>query len=229
MTRREVAKYVDDLLAGRQPRPFTPDEFELAEMRTAIELAALRRGADDPDREFVKGLEALLAQQMSTGSTPPRTRSATRRQVMVGTGAAATVAVASVAVDRVLLQGTAGQVAHGSAELLPADGSWQVVADSAAVAEGSVHSFDLGSVSGFIRRSGGRVEAVSGVCTHQGCKLWFEQSTDRLRCPCHSTSFSPAGQVLTHALPVAPKPLPQFVVRERTGVIEVLAPAGEPV
>ncbi|MBV8290371.1 MAG: Rieske 2Fe-2S domain-containing protein, partial [Mycobacterium sp.] len=81
-----------------------------------------------------------------------------------------------------------------------------------------------GSVVGFVRRVDGKPEAVSGVCTHQGCRLWFGAPDDRLRCPCHSTSFSPAGQVLTHQLPIAPKPLPTLMVRERDGAIEVFVP-----
>ena len=38
-----------------------------------------------------------------------------------------------------------------------------------------------------------QLEAVSGVCTHQGCKLWLDAPESRLRCPCHSTSFSLEG------------------------------------
>jgi Rieske Fe-S protein len=62
------------------------------------------------------------------------------------------------------------------------------------------------------------------VCTHQGCRLWFDAPDDRLRCPCHSTSFSPVGQVLTHQLPIAPKPLPTLMVREHGDAIEVFVP-----
>jgi Rieske Fe-S protein len=87
-----------------------------------------------------------------------------------------------------------------------------------------MHPFDLGSVSGFVRRVDGTPQAVSGVCTHQGCRLWFDAPDDRLRCPCHSTSFAPNGEVLTHQLPIAPKPLPALMVREANGVIEVFAP-----
>jgi hypothetical protein len=61
---------------------------------------------------------------------------------------------------------------------------------------------------------------------------WYSRSTaiandadDRLRCPCHSASFSPTGQVLAHQLPIAPTPLPQLEVREVNGAIEVFAPA----
>jgi Rieske Fe-S protein len=99
------------------------------------------------------------------------------------------------------------------------------VADSSEVADGVMHPFDLGSVNGFVRRVNGKPEALSGVCTHQGCRLWFDASDDQLRCPCHTTSFAPTGQVLTHQLPIAPKPLPKLMVREVNGAIEVFAPA----
>ncbi len=84
--------------------------------------------------------------------------------------------------------------------------------------------FDLGSIVGFVRRVDGRPEGISGICTHQGCKLWFDAPDDRLRCPCHSTSFSKDGQVLAHQLPISPKPLPALNVREVNGNIEVFAP-----
>ena len=222
MTRRGLRKYVDDLLAGRRPKPFEPDDFEAAQLRMAIDLQAAGVGADQPRPEFIDSLKSRVAQQLS--DDPPTAdkqsgRSATRRQVIVGTTAAATAAVAAVSVDRLLI----GSAQSGDS-LVPNDGSWQTVAKSADVTDGGMHSFDLGSVTGFLRRVDGRVEAVSGVCTHQGCRLWFDPSADRLRCPCHVTSFSPTGEVLTHQLPIAPKPLPHIQVRERDGVVEVLAP-----
>jgi Rieske Fe-S protein len=82
----------------------------------------------------------------------------------------------------------------------------------------------LGSVRGFVHRAAGKLEAVSGVCTHQGCKLWLDAPEQRLRCPCHSTSFSLEGANVTHQLPIAPAPLPKFQVREVNGVIEIYAP-----
>ncbi|MEZ0358817.1 Rieske (2Fe-2S) protein [Mycobacterium sp. SA01] len=231
MTRRDLRHYIDDMLAGRQPKGFTPDEFEAAQLRTAIDLAATREDAGKPRPEFVDRLKARLAADMSSDpasstSTPPakRAMSATRRQVIVGTSAAATAAVAGVAVDRMVVRPHTGDQPVADAELVPTDGAWQTVSSSADLSEGAVRAFDLGSVNGFVRRVNGRVDAVSGVCTHQGCKLWFDQGDDRLRCPCHSTSFSPAGAVVTHALPIAPKPLPHFEVRELNGVVEVLAP-----
>ncbi len=113
----------------------------------------------------------------------------------------------------------------------PSDGSWQVVAASADVQPGEMHPFDVGSVVGFVRRVNGQPEAISGVCTHQGCRLWFDRPLDQLRCPCHSTSFSPTGQVVNHLLATVPEPLPRLEVRELHGSIEVFVahnPPNEP-
>ena len=230
MNTRGPRRYIDDLLRGRRPEPFRPDDFEAAQIRTAIDLQAARPGSDRPREEFLSDLHRRLAAQMhgtrpdvSAGKAP-----ATRRQVIVGTSAAAAAAVVAVTADRLLLGGekTTGEDATASGgEMVPNDGSWQAVAASSDVgADGVMHPFEHGSLIGFVRRVDGRPEAVSGVCTHQGCRLWFDKPDDRLRCPCHSTSFSPTGQVLGHQLPIAPKPLPQLQVRELNGAIEVFAP-----
>lgn len=231
MNARGLRRYVDDLLRGRRPKPFAADDFEAAQIRTAIELRAARQGDDDaPSQEFLTDLHRRLAEQMS--GTPTKAapkQNTTRRQVIVGTSAAAAAAVATVSIDRAVMgRPTEGPAVAG--ELTPNNGSWQRVASSSDVPDGVMHPFDLGSVTGFVRRVDGKPQAVSGVCTHQGCRLWFDAPDDTLRCPCHSTSFSPAGRVLTHQLPIAPKPLPKLMVREANGVIEVFAPPrpGEP-
>jgi len=228
MNARGTRRYVDDLLRGRRPKPFQPDDFEAAQIRTAIELRAAREGADvgaAPRQEFLDDLHRRLAEQMAgTPPAAPRMQNATRRQVIVGTSAAAAAAVAAVSIDRAVTDHpTEAPAAAG--ELTPNNGTWQRVAASSEVLDGRMHAFDLGSVSGFVRRVDGKPQAVSGVCTHQGCRLWFDAPDDRLRCPCHSTSFAPGGQVLTHQLPIAPKPLPTLMVREADGTIEVFAPA----
>jgi Rieske Fe-S protein len=229
MNARGLRRYLDDLLRGRKPSRFTPDDFDAAQMRTAIDLQAARPGADEPRPEFLADLQNRLAAQFDgdEGAAPkPGWLRANRRQVIVGTSAAASAAVAAVAVDRALVgrNGT-GQQDTASQEVVPSAGSWQKVADSADVSEGAVHPFDLGTVVGFVRRVDGNVQGISGVCTHQGCRLWFDGPDNRLRCPCHSTSFATDGHVLTHQLPIAPKPLPKFEVREVSGVIEVFAPS----
>jgi cytochrome b6-f complex iron-sulfur subunit len=226
MNPRGLRRYIDDLLRGRRPKPFRPDEFEAAQIRTAIDLQAARLGSDAPRREFLTDLRRRLAAQQDGTAEPTPQWGATRRNLIVGTSAAAAAAVAAVSIDRALID--RAQVADGdnsgAAELIPNTGRWMRVAASAEVPDGAMRPFDLGSVIGFVRRVDGKPEAVSGVCTHQGCRLWFDAPDDRLRCPCHSTSFSPVGQVLTHQLPIAPKPLPTLMVRENGDAIEVFVP-----
>jgi cytochrome b6-f complex iron-sulfur subunit len=226
MNTRALRRYIDDLLRGRRPKPFRPDDFEAAQIRTAIELQAARQESDAPRPEFLTDLHRRLAAQQDSAARPVPKSNATRRNVIVGTSAAAAAAVAAVSIDRTLID---GQVADGgnsgSQELTPNTGRWVRVAASSEVTRGVMWPFDVGSVIGFVRRVDGKPEAVSGVCTHQGCRLWFDAPDDRLRCPCHSTSFAPTGLVLTHQLPIAPKPLPTLMVREQGGVIEVFVPA----
>ena len=125
MNARGLRRYVDDLLRGRAPKPFAPDDFEAAQIRTAIELRAAGQGGDEPRQEFLDDLHRRLAEQM-TGAPPaaPRMQNATRRQVIVGTSAAAAAAVAAVSIDRAVMgsptEGPAPDVAAG--ELTPNDG-----------------------------------------------------------------------------------------------------------
>ena len=76
-----------------------------------------------------------------------------------------------------------------------------------------------------MRRADGPPEAVSGVRTITAAGLFFDQSDDRLRCPCHGASFSPTGQLLSHPGPTALAPLPRLEIRDVTGAIEVFGPA----
>jgi cytochrome b6-f complex iron-sulfur subunit len=41
-------------------------------------------------------------------------------------------------------------------------------------------------------RQGDRIFASSGTCTHRGCALQFKEN--RIKCPCHGSSFSNDGR-----------------------------------
>jgi nitrite reductase/ring-hydroxylating ferredoxin subunit len=146
--------------------------------------------------------------------------------VVIGGSVAAASAAAGLVVGRNLLA-SEGDTTAAQGELEPNHGTWQPVGSSDDLVEGAALAFDLGTVNGFVHRADAKLEAVSGVCTHQGCKLWLDAPDNRLRCPCHSTSFALDGDTLTHQLPVAPPPLPKLAVRENNGVIEVFAPTKE--
>jgi cytochrome b6-f complex iron-sulfur subunit len=230
VSNRTVRRFVESLLRGQPTERARPDDFEAEQMKTAIELRAARLGSDAPREQFVTDLHRRLAAEMAQEQAPdtysrwaPR---GTRRQVIIGTSVAAASAAAGLVVGRNLLVPTQTPQATPptQGELEPNAGTWRPVGASVDLPEGGALAFDLGSVNGFVHRTDAKLEAVSGVCTHQGCKLWLDAPESRLRCPCHSTSFSLEGITVTHQMSTPPPPLPKFQVREINGVIEVFAP-----
>jgi cytochrome b6-f complex iron-sulfur subunit len=232
MSGRPVRRFVDGLLRGQPTERAHPDDIEAQEMKTAIELRAARTGSDSPREEFVTDLHRRIAAAMGDGQQDDaavrRLPISTRRQVVIGSGLAAASAATGIVVGRSLLapsRGPSQQQASPHQDVLePNAGTWRPIGASADLPKGGALAFDLGSVNGFVHRTDAQLEAVSGICTHQGCKLWLDAPDSRLRCPCHSTSFSLEGETLTHQLPTAPPPLPKYEVREINGVIEVFAP-----
>ena len=84
-----------------------------------------------------------------------------------------------------------------------------------------MRAFDLGAVVGFVARTDGVVGAVSGTCTHQGCRLTLDAPSRQLDCPCHMTVFAVDGELVKHQLPEPPAPLPQIETREVDGAVQV--------
>lgn len=185
----------------------------------------LRAATDSaPSEEFVAGLHDLLASQATQRPTG-------RRRFVRTASAAAAAAAVGVGAGDVLGHTTSAarppaQATPQATEptLRPDVGQWRPVAASDEVPDGGVRAFDLGSVSGFVARSGGRLRAVSGVCTHLGCQLMLDAPARQLRCPCHTASFALSGEVLHHELPISLRPLPLLPVREVDGAVEVYAP-----
>ena len=224
-----MRRHLDDLLAGRRPRPFRATPAEADELRVAIELSAARPGADEPRAGFVDELHARLAAELGAAprSTPPQAlpgaaalapvptpgdagsghpRSLGRRRLLVqGAGLAAASAAVGAAVGHALTG--PGEAPDDSRTITPTNGVWQTVAATAELPEGAVRAFDLGAVAGFVHRVDGVVRAVSGSCTHQGCRLTLDAARN-LDCPCHTTVFALSGELIRHQLPVAPRPLP---------------------
>jgi cytochrome b6-f complex iron-sulfur subunit len=206
MSERSVRRFVADLLRGRRSRPFRAEEGDVAEVRAAITLRAARLGAGTPSEEFVTDLH---------------------RRLVATASIAASAAAVGAGVDHVLTRPTPvpGDGAGAADQtLVPNTGQWSTVAASADLPEGGVHGFDLGTVIGFVTRSGGQLGAVSGICTHLGCRLALNAAAHRLDCPCHATSFALSGQLLHYQLAVAPRPLPHLQVREVDGAVQIFAP-----
>ena len=71
MSARGLRRYVDDLLDGRRPRPFDADDFDAAQIRTAIELRAARTASDAPSEHFLTDLHRRLAARIPGGQDTP--------------------------------------------------------------------------------------------------------------------------------------------------------------
>lgn len=231
---RGITRYVEDLLRSRRPRRFRASEEDTGLARVAIALRSARPGSGAPTEEFVTGLHKKLAAELDPPA-PRRAMGARRTFLRAATvaGAAAVGAGAGAGVDHMLTAGgapaAAGAGGPGGAggtggTLTPDHGTWLTVAASADLPDGTVRAFTFGEVSGFVQRKAGRLRAVSGICTHQGCKLALGARPARLVCPCHGAEFALDGAVLHHRLPVHLTALPQLAVREADGAVQVYAP-----
>jgi cytochrome b6-f complex iron-sulfur subunit len=215
-----VAKFVDDLLRGRRPRRFTASPEEAEAMTAAASLVAARAGADLPDKAALDRIHRRLTERLDES---PRTDARFTRRVWLRTlGTAAAAVVVGVGLDEVLThQGSTGSVATGPTVLTPDGAQWRPVAALTQLPEGHAMPVSTGSVDAIVVNDGGQISAVSGICTHLGCKLQPDDADKRLSCPCHQTAFSWSGRVLYYRLKTAPADLPRIDSRVRDGQIEL--------
>ena len=83
----------------------------------------------------------------------------------------------------------------GDSPLVKGEGFWQEVALLANVPPGSAIRFSTASFAGYVVNDGGHIRALSSVCTHMGCTLYYRPDWKDLRCPCHGASFALKGQL----------------------------------
>lgn len=215
-----VARFVDDLMRGRRPRRFnaTPEEAEA--MGAAAGLVAARAGADLPDKTALDRIHRRLSERLD--ESPGVDTRFTRRVWLRTLGTAAAAVVAGVALDEILVQqGATSPVATGPTVLTPDGGQWRTVAAVTQLPEGHAMPVSTGSIDAIVVNDGGQISAVSGICTHLGCRLQPDDADKRLSCPCHQTSFSWSGKVLFYRLKSAPADLPIIQSRVRDGQIEL--------
>ena len=220
---RGINRYIEDLLHGDRPRDFraSPDEATLA--RTAITLRSARPGSGAPTEDFVLGLRKRLASELN-GTRPEPHVAGRPRRVFIRAGSAAAAVATGTVLSRLFTTRNADAALQSGGEMIPDDGSWQVVLASADLPEGTVRPFALSTLTGFVERADGRLRAVSGICTHQGCRLSLADPPTQLNCPCHDAVFALDGAVLRHRPTVQLTALPQISVRESGGVVQVRAP-----
>lgn len=214
-----VARFVDDLLHGRRPHRFeaTPEEGEA--MTAAAGLAAARVGADVPDKAALDRIHQRLADALDESAVVDRRLS--RRAWLQTAGAAAAAVVVGVGLDELVRNRQESGGAGGAATLLPDNGSWRPVAAVTDVPPGHAMKVSTATLEAVIINDGGTITAVSGVCTHLGCKLLPDDANRKLNCPCHQTAFSWSGKVLYYRLKAAPANLPQIPSRVNNGQVEL--------
>lgn len=227
-------RYLTRLSDGKRPKPFAASDDDVAQISTAIELAAYRADRTRPTEAFVSCLRKRLAAEQSRVLIPqPAAAVSARRRRFVRAGLIGAAAFGTgLVTEPLLLRGTRTGGARGAPEepeeeVRPVHGTWHKVATSAQLPEGAVMDFDLGSMAGYLHRSSGRLRAVSATCTHQACRLGLDAARSMLVCPCHGAAFTLAGApqpASGYRAPGSLPPLPRIPVRERLGNIEVYAP-----
>jgi len=93
------------------------------------------------------------------------------------------------------------------------------------VSAGSVEQFTPATVTAIPRGqfylaclADGSFLALSRTCTHLGCSVPWDEEKNRFVCPCHGSTFSLTGEVLTAP---APRPLDIYPVRIENGIVKV--------
>jgi len=190
-------------------------------MAAAAGLAAARVGADIPDKAALDRIHKRLSETLN--ESPAVERRFSRRDWLRTAGAAAAAVVVGVALDKVVTnqEQSGGPGGPGSPTLLPDGGSWRPVAALTAVPVGHALLVSTATLDAIIINDGGNISAVSGVCTHLGCKLQPDDANRKLNCPCHQTAFSWSGKLLYYRLKAAPANLPLIQSRVNDGAIEL--------
>jgi nitrite reductase/ring-hydroxylating ferredoxin subunit len=212
-----VDKIVSDLLHGRPLRLRGGDAEEKAAITAAARLAAARQGPQRMNPAFRKRLEQAL-------ESAPKEPWMTRRAALVaGFGLAAT-AVAGGLVGRALEPAATGHPRVAGGPVNPINGRWVDVAALSDLVDGQGKRVTAGGVGAFLFRRGDSVTAVTSICTHLPCELWWNRGEGLLDCSCHPVSFTPDGKSTdpTYPLPT----LNQVNVRVTSaGRVEVLGTA----
>ncbi len=169
-----MEQIVDDLLHGRRLRLKAGDAEEKEAIIAAARLAAARSGPQRMSPVFRRRLARIL----DTDTREPRL---TRRAALVAGLGVAAGALAGGIVGKALAPPAAPMTLSASSPVVPRNGRWT----------------DVGSVADFVEgqfRRGETVTAVSSMCSHLPCELWWESGSSLLECPCHPVAFTSDGK-----------------------------------
>ena len=177
-----VDKIVAGLLRGRRLKLRGGDAEEKEAITAAARLAGMRQGPQRMHPAFRNRLARELEQA-------PREGWMTRRAALVaGLGLAAGAAGGYI--------GRAVETRPVEAAVRPIEplnGRWIDVAALKDLTEGQGKRVTAGSVGAFVFRRGDAVTAVSSICSHLPCELWWDGRGEHLVCPCHPARFTSQG------------------------------------
>lgn len=188
-----LERIVTDLLRGRRLKLRGGDAEEKEAITAAARLAGTSHGPQRMHPAFRRRLAQALEQQ-------PREGFVTRRMALVaGLGLAAGAATGG-------LLGRATEpkpvVSAGGEAITPLSGRWVDVAALSDLREGHGTHVVAGSIGAFVFRHSDSVTAVSSICSHLPCELWWDGDHGNLSCPCHPATFMPDGRpVDAYSLP----------------------------
>ncbi len=182
-----IERIVEDLLHGRRLRLRAGDAEEKQAIIAAARLAAARSGPQRMSPAFRRRLAQIL------DSTPREPRLTRRTALVAGLGVAAG-ALAGGIVGRELASSPAPSPLSASSPVVPRNGRWTDVGAMADFSEGQGKLVRAGAVGAFVFRRGQTVTAVSSMCSHLPCELWWESGSSLLECPCHPVSFTSDGK-----------------------------------
>jgi nitrite reductase/ring-hydroxylating ferredoxin subunit len=182
-----IEQIVDDLLHGRRLRLKAGDAEEKEAIIAAARLAAARSGPQRMSPVFRRRLAQIL-------DAAPREPRLTRRAALVAGLGVAAGAVAGGIVGKALAPSAAPVSLSTSSPVVPNNGRWTDVGSLADFKEGQGTLVKAGAVGAFVFRRGETVSAVSSMCSHLPCELWWEGGSSLLECPCHPVSLTPDGK-----------------------------------
>jgi nitrite reductase/ring-hydroxylating ferredoxin subunit len=182
-----VERIVNDLLRGRRLKLRAGDAEEKEAITAAARFAAASQGPQRMSPAFRRRLAEILE------STPQETWLTRRAALVAGLGVAAG-ALAGGVLGKALAPSGASSLQSASSPVVPKGGRWTDVGALADFREGQGKLVRAGAVGAFVFRRGESVTAVTSICSHLPCELWWDQGSSLLECPCHPVSFMASGE-----------------------------------
>lgn len=212
--------YLDQLVGERPGAAHELGAEELVARVLAAQLRLVRDDVEAPSADFLARLDREVAKAIETAARPPRRARLSRRGFLRGAATLAGGVGIGVAAGDALIGSSLPKLP--SELVTDARSQWYDVAAVEELPSGSVKPFTAGGVLGYLVNDGGDLRAVSGICTHMGCRLrpvaGGGSSEVEFGCLCHGSRFSDTGRVISGK---ARQPLPKIEVAVQHGRVYV--------